>query len=213
MLGLGGGYSYNASVVICPIVKRMEKPHLNRIWETYIEIPMNPKMSHSGFLHSAYDILRMKVRPMVLDLIQKGTKWYCFLFHQSQVQGDPKLYWHIRFEPKEGIDDKEKVNALLPDYCDKAKTELNEKVESIRTINGIDESLIKDGKIEEAWRILGEQSEWFLNMLEIHGEGIKIPSKQIGQFLHFFFNMSQVLFACPCCGNIFNGVKLITFEP
>jgi hypothetical protein len=192
----------------------MDKPHLDRIWETYIEIPIDYQtMSYSTILRNIHDTLRLKVRPTLLGLVQNDTKWYCFLFHKSRVQGDPKFYWHIRFEPKEGIDDKEKVNALLPDYCDNAKTELCEKVENVRTISGIDESLIRDSKIEEAWRILGEQSEWFLNMLEIHKEDVAIPSKQVYQFLHFFLNMSQLLFVCPCCRNIFHEANLTVFEP
>jgi hypothetical protein len=194
--------------------ERMDKPHLNRIWETYIEIPIDyQKMGYSTILRIIYDTLRQKVRPTISGLEQKGTKWYCFLFHGSRVQGDTKPYWHIRFEPREGIDDKEKVNALLSNYCDKTKTELNEKVESIKTIKGIDESLIKNGEIEEAWRILGEQSKWFMDMLEIHKEDDGISSKQIFQFLHFSLNMSQLLFACPCCGNIFHEAQLAVFEP
>lgn len=123
------------------------------------------------------------------------------------------MYWHIRFEPKEGIDDKERINALLPDFCDKKKTERCKDVEDVTHIEGIDESLIKNHEIEEAWRILGEQSEWFMNMLEIHKKDVAIPSKQVFQFMHFFLNMSQLLFACPCCRNIFHEVKLSVFEP
>jgi hypothetical protein len=188
----------------------MDKPHLDRIWETYIEIPIDYQtMSYSTILRNIHDTLRLKVHPTLLGLVQNDTKWYCFLFHGSRVQGDQKRYWHIRFEPKEGIDDNYKVNALLPDYC---KMTEREKVENVRTINGIDESLIKDGKIEEAWRILGEQSKWFIDMLEIHKD-VALPSKQVYQFLHFFLNMSQLLFACPCCGNIFHEVDLAVFEP
>ena len=193
--------------------ERMDKPHLDRIWETYIEIPIDyQKMGYSTQQRIMRDTLFLKVRPTLLGLVQNGTKWYCFLIHNSRVQGDQKLYWHIRFEPKEGIDDKEKVNALLSDYCDKTKTELNEKVESIKTIGGIDESLIKNGEIEEAWRILGEQSKWFMDMLEIHKD-VAIPPKQIFQFLHFFLNMSQLLFVCPCCRSIFHEVNLAVFQP
>jgi hypothetical protein len=189
----------------------MDKPHLDRVWETYVEIPIDyQKMGYSIILRIVYDTLLQKVRPTISGLVQNNTKWYCFLFHGSRTQGDPKVYWHIRFEPKEGIDDKEKVVALLPDYC---KMTEREKVESLKTISGIDESLIKNGEIEEAWRILGEQSKWFMDMLEIHKEDVAIPSKQVFQFMHFFLNMSQLLFVCPCCRNIFHEVKLSVFEP
>lgn len=191
----------------------MKKPNLSRVWETYVEIPSNNEMGYSSFLINAYGILRLKVRPMISDLTQNGTEWYCFLFHPSRIQNDRKRYWHIRFEPREGIDDKDEVNAILPDFCDKTMTVRCKDVEDINHISGIDESLIKNNEIEEAWRILGEQSEWFLNMLEIHKENVTISSRQIGQFLHFFFNMSQALFVCPCCRNVLNGGNLIVFEP
>jgi hypothetical protein len=192
----------------------MDKPHLDRAWETYIEIPIdNQKMSYSTILRIIYDTLRQKVRPTILGLVQNGTKWYCFLFHGSRIQGDSKVYWHIRFETKDEIVTKEEVNALLPDFCDKTKTARFKDVESGTRIQGIDESLIKNGKTEEAWRIFGGQSEWFMDMLEIHEEDIAILSKQIFQFMHFFLNMSQLLFVCPCCRNIFHEVNLSVFEP
>ena len=193
----------------------MNKPHLDRVWETYIEIPIDDqKMSYSTILRIIHDTLRQKVRPTISGLVQNDTKWYCFLFHGSRTQGDPKAYWHIRFEPKKGIDDKDKVNTLLLDFCDKTKTARCKDVGDPMThINGIDESLIKKGEIEKAWRKLGEQSKWFMDMLEIHKKDVAITSKQVFQFMHFFLNMSQLFFACPCCRNIFHEAKLSVFEP
>jgi hypothetical protein len=193
----------------------MDRPNLDRVWETYVEIPIDyQKMNYSTVLRTIHDTLRLKVRPTLSGLVNNDTKWYCFLFHGSRVQGDTKVYWHIRFEPKEGIDDTEKVNDLLPDFCDKTKTIRCKDVEDIaKRISGIDESLIKNHEIEEAWKILGEQSKWFMDMLEIHKEDVFIPSRQVYQFLHFFLNMSQLLFVCPCCGNIFHEAKLSVFEP
>jgi hypothetical protein len=189
----------------------MDKPNLDRVWETYIEIPIDyQKMGYFTILCITYETLRQKVRPMISGLVQNDTKWYSFLIHPSRIQGDQKIYWHIRFEPKEGVDDKDKVVALLPDYC---KMTEHERAEGLKTIAGIDESLIKKGEIEEAWRMLGEQSKWFMDMLEIHKEDLAIPPKQVFQFMHFFLNMSQLLFVCPCCQNIFHEAKLAVFQP
>ena len=63
---------------------------------------------------------------------------------------------------------------------------------SIESIAGIDKSLLKNEEIEEAWRMIGKQSEWFLEMLNIHKEDVDIPPQQIAQFLHFYVNMTQL---------------------
>ena len=49
-----------------------------------------------------------------------------------------------------------------------------------------------DEEIEEAWRIIGEQSAWVLEMLNIHKNNIEITASQVGQFLHYYFNMTCV---------------------
>lgn len=61
--------------------------------------------------------------------------------------------------------------------------------EKPQEISGIEKSLLKNEEIEEAWRILGEQSEWLMSMLNIHKENVGIPIEQITQFMHFYFNM------------------------
>jgi hypothetical protein len=192
----------------------MEKPNLNRTWETFIKIPSEENMPYSILLRNVCNTIRFKIYQMVSDLKSKNMlKWYCFLLHPSRRKGDTNSYFHIRFELKEGIDDKERVNAILPDYCEKDMTaNFMDIEENPREIGGIDNPLLKNEEIEEAWRILGEQSEWFRNMLNIHKENVDITAKQIGQFLHFYFNMSQLLFMCPCCGNIFHGAKIIVFS-
>lgn len=120
----------------------------------------------------------------------KTVKWYCFLIHGSRRKGDPNVYFHIRFEPKEGINDKKQVNEILPDYCEKGMTVRFTDVEgNPQEISGIDRPLLENEEIEEAWRILGEQSEWLMNMLNIYKENVDIPIGQITQFMHFYLNM------------------------
>ncbi|MDH5690662.1 MAG: hypothetical protein OEY81_04475 [Candidatus Bathyarchaeota archaeon] len=58
---------------------------------------------------------------------------------------------------------------------------------------------MKNEEIEEAWRIIGEQSEWLLGMLDIYKEELDIPPQQIKQFFHYYFNMTQVPITCPRC--------------
>jgi len=191
----------------------MEKPDLNRVWETYIRIPTEERMSYANLLRKIHDTIRLKIHPMISDLKDDDViNWYCFLLHPSRRKGDTERYFHIRFELRNDIRDKECVNDLLPDYCEKSMTARFMDVESDpENISGIDKSLLKNEEIEEAWRIIGEQSEWIMNMLNVHKEKIEITPRQIGQFLHFYFNITQLLFVCPCCNNIFHGAKLIAF--
>lgn len=56
----------------------------------------------------------------------------------------------------------------------------------------VDTSLFKTEEIEEAWRVIGEQSEWLLNTLNIYKENAKITPVQILPFLHYFANMTQL---------------------
>ena len=159
----------------------MDKPDLNRVWETYIKIDAE---------QSLVSVIRSKLYPMLNSLkTNKKITWYCFLIHQSRIQNDQNLYFHIRFEPQDGINDKEQVNQILPDFCEKNITALCKNVEDIQHIFGIDKGILKNEDISEAWRILGEQSEWIMNLVNIHKENIDVPIGQITQFMHFYLNM------------------------
>jgi hypothetical protein len=56
------------------------------------------------------------------------------------------------------------------------------------SISGIDEKILDGEDIKKAWRIIGEQSEFMINLVCSHRENIEIPPKQIAQFMHFFMN-------------------------
>lgn len=180
----------------------MQKPDLNKVWETFIEIPNLTRMLEAfrreptrnnlaGICNRVVETIRVKLYPMISKLTSNGTiGWYCFLIHPSRRQGDPNRYLHVRFELLKDIKDKERVNNLLPDYCKKEMTERFMDVEpDPENISGIDKSLLKNKDIQEVWRIAGEQSEWLMNMLNIHKENVEIPIKQIIQFMHYYLNM------------------------
>jgi hypothetical protein len=65
-----------------------------------------------------------------------------------------------------------------------------------------DTSLLKHEEIEEVWRIIGEQSEWLINMLNIFKENVKIPFQYIGLFFHYYVNMAQISVTCPKCKKV-----------
>ena len=172
------------------MIRKMEKPNLDRMWETFIKIPIEDDRIRFTLL---YDIIRSKISPMISCLKDsKAINWYCFLIHDKNsdvptTEDDNHPYFHIRFALTKDVDPKE-FCALLPDYCF-----MTRKIERrLESVSGIDKSIIKNKEIEEAWRIIGEQSEWFLDLLNIHKENIDVPPQQIAQFLHFYVNMAQL---------------------
>ena len=188
---------------------KMEKPDMNRMWETFIKIGLRKETSFGRIIN----MIRFNIYPMIEDLKQKKIiNWYHFLIHNREsgvptTEDDNNLYFHIRFTLNKNIEVKEEkdVNGFLPNYCVLTR---KRKPRRIERISGIDKSLLRNEKIEEAWRIIGEQSEWLLNMLDIHKEDVEIDKypKQIAQFLHYFFNMLggfAILVKCPNCGHVF----------
>ena len=157
----------------------MEKPNLNQMWETWVKI--GPKANST--LKTFQDAIRNKIYPMVSSLMNKDIiNWYHFL-HHSYPRDPNNLYFHIRFSAMRNIKKVDDFN--LPEYCVST-----EKIEPIKNISGISKALLKDEEIEEAWRIIGEQSEWIINLINIHKEDIGwIPINQFVQFMHFFMNM------------------------
>jgi hypothetical protein len=83
----------------------------------------------------------------------------------------------------------EELMAALPKYF--VGTE-HAPSSNLVSIAGIDKTLLKGRAIEEVWRIIGEQCEWFLNMMNIYEETASIFPNQIGQFLHYFSNITQL---------------------
>ena len=165
----------------------MQKPKLDRMWETFVRIPPNS---------NPINLIRFQIIPLISQLKDKGhVQWYHFLVHNRESgvptsDDDKNAYFHIRFE-FEGAD----PIRILPDYC-----VMTQKTRQLENITGIEKSLLKNEEIEEAWRIIGEQSEWLINMLSIYKEDRDIPPIQTMQYLHYYFNMMQLGVLCPICG-------------
>jgi hypothetical protein len=169
----------------------MQKPNLNNLWETFI------KIEKTVSLIEFYHMIRSMVYPTISDLRQKEMiDWYCFLVHNRgsgvpTTNDDDNLYFHIRFSLSKDINPKD----VLPQYCvmtRKAKYESIKQISISEDGEVMDTSLFKTEKIEEAWRILGEQTEWVLNLLDIYKKDVRITPKQILPFLHYFANMTQL---------------------
>jgi len=167
----------------------MQKPNLDLMWETFIKIGLPRKTP----LVRLYDTIQFDISSVISILRDNDVgNWYSFLIHDRNSgvptnEDDNNLYIHIRFTLRDNVNHKE-ILSSLPKYC-----EMTRHIEPRpNSITGIDESLFKDENIDEAWRILGEQSEWFLQLLNAHKEDVTIPPQHIGQFLHYFANMAQL---------------------
>jgi hypothetical protein len=169
----------------------MEKPDLHHLWETFIEIPVEGGVVSPSDVVNIYRLIRSKIAPMIVHLREEhGLGWYCWLIHNRRsgvptTEGDDNPYFHVRLEFADDVTPED----FLPDCCVMTRKIRREDVTSIA---GISRSLLKNEEIEEAWRMIGGQSEWLLNLFRIHKEDADIPPEQIGQFLHFFANMTCV---------------------
>lgn len=171
----------------------MQKPDLDKMWQIWIRIEI---LQGQGLFNSAVGAIKSQVSEVVSILeTKKIIDWYQFLIHGRE--NDSNLYFHVRFSLGKGVASKDFLGSL-PSYCLYPEPIERKAVESI---NGIDKSLIKNGEIEEAWRIIGEQSEWIIHMINIHKDG-EIPIQQFVQFMHFYLNMmglghQAILFLSP----------------
>lgn len=171
----------------------MEKPNLNRVWHTWIKIGPKTNLTYKML----QDAIRHKIYPIFSGLMSNGTiNWYHFLLH-PYPRDEGNAYFHVRFSTTKDVI--KAADLMLPESC--VSTE-KVKPQNLGNISGIGKNLLKNGEIEEAWRLLGEQSEWIIKLINIHKENTEIPIPQITQFMHFYLNMlglgmQAILFSQP----------------
>jgi len=163
------------------------------MWETFIKI-------ETGLSYPVlYDMIRFKIYSLISTLLQREVvDWYCFLIHGRgggvpTSEDDTNVYFHIRFSLKKDVKPEDFLS-LLPVYCVMTREIKPEWVARISIDKNVfmDTSLFQTEEIEEAWRVIGEQSEWLLNMLNIYKEKTKITPVQVLPFLHYYANMAQL---------------------
>lgn len=184
----------------------MQQPNLDRMYETFIKIGEMP-ITYSVL----YEIIKTKLLPTVGQLKRDGDiEWYSFLIcgKKSGVptnSDDENSYFHLRFSLPENSD-RNTVVKLLPDYCLMTRKVERTSVESVPIGNGgmmHNPSLFKQEKIEEVWRIIGEQSEFILNVFNSFKDNVEIPPQEIGAFLHYCHNMvAMSAVQCKKCGTM-----------
>ena len=171
----------------------MQKPNLERMWETFIKFSFDDLQSGKHF-----SLIREKVGSTISLLQSQGIiGWYCFLVHDRNSgvptsSDDRNPYFHIRFELEKDVD----LADILPSYCVLTRKIGAERVKAISIDSKgtkFDTALLKEESIEEVWRLIGEQSEWLLNLLNAFKDDVNIPLNCVGQFLHYYSNMTCLM--------------------
>ena len=171
----------------------LEKPDLDRLWETFIRFSWS-ELSSGGHI----GLIRDKVGHTISMLKAKGkVGWYCFWIHDKNSgvptsPDDEYLYFHIRFELTKHVSPVD----ILPIYCVLTRKVEREWVKAV-AVDGygaeFDVSLLKDESIEEVWRLIGEQSEWLLYLLNRFKDNGSIPVSHIKGFLNQFTDMTALV--------------------
>jgi len=160
----------------------MQKPNLDRLWQVWIKIGILPN-SIEERLRRATSIIKAQVTETVSILETKEMiDWYYFLIHKKE--NDNNLYFHLLLSLKEGVNSEDFLMAI-PSYCLEPKHLGREYGESISEIT---KTQLKNDEIEEAWKLIGEQSEWMIHLVNAHKDG-EMAIKQVIQFMHFYMNM------------------------
>ena len=171
----------------------MEKPDLNRLWETFIRFSWDDLSTGRQIA-----LIREEVAPAIDILKAKGdVDWYCFLINNRNSgvptsEDDEDLYFHLRFALGKHLNPVD----VLPSYCVFTRKVEPEWVKTISIDNEgtqFDMSLFKEESIEWVWKIIGEQSEWLLNMLNAFKETVTIPTSYIERFMYYYTDMTGLV--------------------
>jgi hypothetical protein len=176
--------------------------------ETFIRIGLSNAVTHE----QVFKMIRTEVFQTIRQLEKDGIiDWYSFLIHDREsgdiptTIDDNNLYFHIRVSLSEN-NDLESLKKPLKDFClmtRKAKLGSIDHI-SLNETGTIrfNPSLFEHEGIEEVWRILGEQSEFFLKVFDCYKDNAVIPTHEILAFLHYYHNMVGLAVQCPKCGTV-----------
>jgi hypothetical protein len=134
----------------------MKAPDLSRIVET--DVPLS-----SLRLENLLTQLRSDILKPIRELQSAGQiEWFSFLVYQArQVTGraanDETLVFHLRLEPSSDLS-VDQLIAVLPDHF------RNPHPVQLAEISGLNGALLNQSNWAEAWRIIGESSEWVLSL-------------------------------------------------
>jgi len=156
----------------------MAKPNLDRLWR--IKIPLEPSVSDQARFNQVRKGIESQVTQLV-SILEKLIDWYYFLIHGDK---NIPLYFDVVVSLKNEVAEetlKDSVHMLT--YCSTP-----EKLHDFgKSISEITTTQLKNDDILEAWKVIGEQSEWVINMVNTHKHGA-LTIGQFKHFMHFFTN-------------------------
>jgi hypothetical protein len=123
------------------------------------------------------DAIRYQMHEISELLNSEKINWFYFLVH-PKPDDNANGYFDVVFTT-----DKEDPSEFLPEYCQDTK-----KIPPMNTILGIDVEILEQKDIAEAWRIIGEQSLFVIDLIRAHSKDSTIHQFQVAQFMHFFMN-------------------------
>ena len=101
------------------------------------------------------------------------------------------VHFHIRFELSKHISPVD----ILPIYCIITRKVERDWVKAVSVDDKgtpFDVSLLSDVSVEEVWRLIGEQAEWLLHMLDSFKDTVAIPANHIRGFLNHFIDITAM---------------------
>jgi hypothetical protein len=161
----------------------MQKPNLDRLWQ--IKICLEVPTSRQDFFKEAVRRMKSQVTQLVsvLEKEDKLIDWYYFLIHKEQNENQP--YFDVVVSLKIGITEEVLKNCLRRlTYCSTPKKLPHSFGE---TISKITRAPLRNDDIGEAWKLVGEQSEWVINLVNAYKDDA-LTIEQFTQFMHFFTN-------------------------
>jgi hypothetical protein len=168
-------------------------PNLDRIVETFIQVPLNDLNPTIKSWQIYVEILYEKLIPLLDKLKNKKLiKSFSFLIHNKDNgvptnRDDNNPYIHLRFELGEDAAE-EDLQLNLPDYC--LFTQKG-KIQSPYIMSGIESKYLVDEDFRYAWMILSDSSELVVEILKIHKDK-NLPIQHVAQFFHFLGNQLLV---------------------
>lgn len=178
----------------------MKPPVLDRMWETFLRVgekrPEDVESASAAVVRDAEDndlaaalavlrALREHVLPLIRRLEERGViDWYSFLVHGQEcvpTEDVSGVYIHLRL-------------SLTSDFNTNTLT-LPEPWCMTRRMTGVDMGGVAVDKLlgglRQAWKLHGEQATWLFEFLEQH-EDEPATLYQLGQYLHYLSNMTQM---------------------
>jgi hypothetical protein len=100
------------------------------------------------------------------------------------TEEDDGFYLHLRMALADPANGSEFIRRL-PDYCVMTR---KMKVPDPPSLDTVDISSLSGANVEQGWKILGESSDWVLQLLQSHDPTKPVPLQNVSQFLHYLGN-------------------------